>query len=344
MLSESITTLPSINHGAPKATKRWKTTRVTGVRPGWSVLLAVGVLSSSACQNKSGASAAASSSVSVAASAAIPRASAEPVAKIAEGVPLPPTQIEKVVNPKHEAAYSGPTGIVAGSVSITGDEGPDDPERIAKIPSDCLAARETYKDLFREGMMRAAADVFVAVTGYSGYVPAREDQVTVEAKGCAFDTRTVGLTYGQGLDIVSKDRRAYVPELLGGRSTAQLVVTPGGKPVRLYPQRPGRYILVDSMRTFAAADVLVVAYSTFDVTGLDGKFEIKNVPVGKVKLNALLPEAMLTTEREIVVEAGKTTQADLELKFDRKVYAEMLKKKPAGKAAAGAVAPAASAQ
>ena len=184
-----------------------------------------------------------------------------------------------------------------------------------------------YKDVFREGLMRSAADVLVAVTGYEGYLPASKDAATVVASGCAFDTRTVGLTYGQALDIVSKDRRAYVPELLGARATAQLVATPGGDPVRLYPQRPGRYQLVDSMRTFASADVLVVAYRTFDVTGLDGKFEIKDIPVGKVKLNALLPAAMLTTEQEITIEAGKTTTVDLELKFDKKLYEEQLAKR-----------------
>ena len=70
--------------------------------------------------------------------------------------------------------------------------------------------------------------------------------------------------------------------------------------------------------------MLVVAYRTFDVTGLDGKFEIKDVPVGKVTLSALLPEVMITTEREITVEAGKTTNVDLELKFDQKKYTEQL--------------------
>ena len=255
-----------------------------------------------------------------AASSATSAASAEPVARIAGGVPLPAAVVEKVVNPKRQPAYSGPTGTVAGSVVISGDLSPEKEEWIASIPKDCLAAREMYKDLFREGLMRSVADVFVAVTGYQGYVPAATDQKLVEASGCAFSTKTVGLTYGQGLDIVSKDVRAYVPELLGAKTTAQLVVTPGGKPIRLYPQRPGRYVLMDSMRTFATAEVLVVAYPTFDVTGLDGKFEIKNVPVGQAKLNALLPAAMLTTERDITVESGKTTSVELELHFDRKAW------------------------
>ena len=143
---------------------------------------------------------------------------------------IAPAVVERAVNPKREPAYAGPIGSVAGSVSIVGDESPVDPERTS-IPADCLAARETYKHVFREGIMRSVADVFVAVTGYKGYLPAREDVKTVNASGCAFDTRTVGLTFGQALDIVSKDRRPYVPELLGSRATAQLVATPGGEPV-----------------------------------------------------------------------------------------------------------------
>jgi len=265
----------------------------------------------------------AEASAAASASGAPGGSSAAPVAKVAEGVPIAPQRVESVVNPKRQPTYQGPTGTVEGSVVLVGDETPDKPDWLKPIPNECLAAREIYGKLFREGMLRSVADVFVAVTGYEGYVPAPKDEKLLEAKGCAFGTRTIGLTFGQALDVVSKDMRAYVPELLGGRSTAQLVVTPGGKPVRLYPQRPGRFMLVDSMRTFAKADVLVVAYSTFDVTGLDGKFRIEKVPAGKVKLNALLPAAMLTTERDITVEAGKTLNLDLELKFDKEAYAKV---------------------
>ncbi|HEU5076495.1 MAG TPA: hypothetical protein VFU02_20030, partial [Polyangiaceae bacterium] len=171
-------------------------------------LLSLVSLLAVACDSGSNATPTGSASASAA-----PSASTEPVAKLAGGVPIPPAVVERVVNPKREPAYAGPVGAVAGSVSIVGDESPEDPAR-ASIPADCLAARETYKYPFREGIMRSAADVFVAVTGYKGYLPARDDVKTVNASGCAFDTRTVGLTFGQALDIVSKDRRPYVPELL----------------------------------------------------------------------------------------------------------------------------------
>jgi len=318
-------------------------TSQASIKPG-RVASLIGVLLLTTACNSEPSSASASTSASAKAVASAPGASSsEAVAKLAGGVPIAPTQIERIVNPKRQPAYTGAVGSVAGSVSIVGDESPIDPKyKAEEIPADCLAARETYKNLFREGLMRSAADVFVAVTGYDGYLPAAKDTETVNAASCAFDTRTLGLTFGQALDIVSKDRRSYVPELLGARATAQLVATPGGEPVRLYPQRPGRYVLVDSMRTFATAEVMVVAYRTFDVTGLDGKFEIKDIPVGKVKLNALLPAAMLTSGQEITIEAGKTTTVELELKFDKKVYAEQQAQKK-DSASAAPVKPAASA-
>ncbi len=276
-------------------------------------------------------------SATSAASASASASAANAVAKVAAGLPIAPEKIEAVVNPKHEKAYSGPTGTVTGSVVITGDEAPEKPDWEEQIPKDCLAAREIYAKAFREGMMRSAADVFVAVTGYEGYVPAKRDSVTVPAKGCAFGTKTLGVTFGQSLGVVSKDSRSYVPELLGARTEAQLVATPGGKPIQLYPPETGRYVLVDSMRIFATAEVFVVAYATFDVTGLDGKFEIKDVPVGKAKLNALLPSVGLTAGREINVEAGKATNVELELAFDRKVYdkeeEQRFKPKPGASAA-----------
>lgn len=274
-----------------------------------SVLVAaVGLL---ACNKSETPAPAASASAQ---SSAAPSLSA--VAPVAEGIISSPREIEKVVNPKREQPYSGPTGTVAGTVVISGDKAPPSDE-LEKIPDDCLSAREMYRERFREGMLRSAADVFVAVTGYSGYVPAKDDNRVVSARGCAFETRTVGLTYGQGLEVASKDSRGYVPELLGAHAAAQMVATPGGKPVKLYPGKPGRYVLVDSMRTFAKAEVFVVAYATFDVTGMDGKFEIRGVPVGKAKLDALLPSVMLNAHQEITVEAGKTTDVDLELSFDR---------------------------
>jgi hypothetical protein len=208
---------------------------------------------------------------------------------------------------------------VKGRITASGDPAPVLDEALKKIPSDCPDAQETFGRVFREGMNRSLADVLVAVTGYEGHVPARGEAVTVEGRGCAWNTRTVALTFGQRIDVVSKDV-AYVPELLGQRAPALLFANPTSPPVAMRPTKPGEYILVDSSRLFNAAHVYVLNYATFDVTGLDGQFEIAGIPPGKVKLSALLPITQGLAQRDITIEAGKTLEVDLVIPFDKKAY------------------------
>jgi len=223
-----------------------------------------------------------------------------------------------VVNPKHRPAYDGPTGKVRGHVTMTGD--PPSAMPVHEIPAECAGAREMFGVAYRQGMNRRVADVLVAVTGYDGYVPPLSDAVVVEGRDCAWSTRTVALTYGQRIDVVSKDRNTYVPELLGQPWPVQLLATPGRAPLPVSPLKVGQYMLIDAMRLYSKADVYVLAYPTAAVTGLDGSFEIDRIPPGKVTVNALLPITGAVTEQSITVEAGKTTEVELTLSFDAAAF------------------------
>jgi hypothetical protein len=256
-------------------------------------------------------------------SAAAPSASAAPsvfkqAAPVASGLPAPSEQVSRAVNPENQQAYAGPTGSVRGVVSAGGDTAPTTPAHLAKIKGACPEARQAYGHLFREGMMRSLADVLVAVTGYSGYVPAKAPTQTVAARGCAFSTRTIAITFGQAIDVVSKDAEAYIPNLLGSQMKAQLLALPGGAPSTLYPPAPGHYLLTDDIKVFMLADVFVLNYSTHDVTGLDGRYEISGIPVGKARISALLPGTQALVERDIEIKAGETLELPLTLKFDAK--------------------------
>ena len=254
------------------------------------------------------------------ASAPASSASAVP-APIASGVPIDPKEVSAAVNPDGKAAYAGPVGTVEGRIVATGDAPIELPEVASEIDDKCATARPFYAKLFREGEGRALADVLVAVTGYHEYVPAREPAQRFVAKDCTFETRTIALTFGQRLEVVSGDRNSYVPELVGQRGHAQIVATPGGHVAStLYPTRPGRFMLVDNLRLFMTAEVLVLKYSTVAVTKLDGRYRITGLPPGDLKLNALLPATAATVERAIKIEAGKTVTVDLEMPFDEKAY------------------------
>lgn len=247
--------------------------------------------------------------------------------QITEALPKPEA-VQKLVNPKGRAPYEGPTGSVVGIVRSSGDPAPRATEELAKIEDNCGDARSTFASVFREGPGRELADVLVAVTEYDGYVPAEEKYVVVNGKGCAWDRRTVVLTYGQGIEVRGLDNRPYVPELLGQPMPAQLFVLPSAPPVRLPPQKPGRFTLVDSMRLFNRAEVFVLPYATHDVTERDGTFEIKRIPVGKVKISALLPVTMAVVEQEVVITENQATKVELTLPFNQAAYDKRAKARP----------------
>jgi hypothetical protein len=166
-------------------------------------------------------------------------------------------------------------------------------------------------------MMRSLADVLVTVTGYSGYVAENREAYQVEAYGCAFGQRTIGLTFGQRLEVSSKDD-TYMPALIGSRMPAQVLALANKSPVPFYPHRPGRYVLTDSVKQFMRAEVLVLKYPTHSVTGLDGKYQISGIPVGEATLTAFLPYIMKSVEKKVRIEKGKTLEVDLEITFDEK--------------------------
>src|SRR5450432_1474053 len=238
-------------------------------------------------------------------------------APIASSLPSDPKLVSAAVNPKGEVPYTGPTGTIGGIITVSGDPAPDMPEITAKIPADCDAAKDTYGKLFREGPGRGLADVVVGVTGYTGYLPEDAPAEIADATGCAWNSRTYVLTFGQSLDVRSRDSRPYVPDLMGARLKAQLVAMPRGDAIHLYPEQPGRFQLVDSMRIFMLADVLVVKFPTHAVTGLDGHFVIPHVPVGKVNVSALLPATGAEATKEIEVHDGELVEVPFDLPFDR---------------------------
>jgi hypothetical protein len=244
-------------------------------------------------------------------------------APVASGLP-DPELISSFVNPNKEAPYAGATGTVRGRVVAKGDAAIDLPHVVAKVPAACPTAKDFYGKLFREGPNRSLADVLVAVTGYGGYVPEQTPIQHVEAKACTFGARTLVLTFGQRIDVSSGDRETYIPELLGEHGQPQLVATPGNKTASpLYPTHIGRYVLIDDLRLFMTADVFVVKFATHAVTGLDGRFEITGVPVGPVRVNALLPATGATGERSVTVEANKATdELVFELPFDAAEFAK----------------------
>jgi hypothetical protein len=245
---------------------------------------------------------------------------------VSTAIPVPVSKIEGVVNPNHEKPYAGPKGTLEGVVHVTGDE---PPKRDITIPFECGEAYGTYGKVFREGNGRTLADAMVAVTGYHGYIPAEGDVYPISIHGCAYDRRTLVLTYGQRIEVTNRDKKqSFLPQLDGSGAPAQLVAMPKGDAVKLYPLEVGHYALREGMKAkdWMYADVFVLQYSTHAVTGLDGRYRIANIPAGKVKVAVYLPlidsgvhpdvgVPDSSLEKEVEIKDGETTTLNIDFPY-----------------------------
>jgi hypothetical protein len=165
---------------------------------------------------------------------------------ISSSIPVPISKIERTLNPSNSPPYAGPKGVVEGVVHVTG---PAPPKRDLTIPFECGEAYATYGKVFREGNGRTLADAMVAVTGYEGYIAPTSDVYPVSIHGCAYDRRTLVLSYGQHIEVSNRDpKTAFLPKLDGSNVPAQLVAIPKGDAVKLYPTEVGHYALRDEMK------------------------------------------------------------------------------------------------
>ncbi len=202
------------------------------------------------------------------------------------GGPFPVEKVVAAVNPAHKPPYAGPKGTLKGTVRIDGDPPPDTD---LKFPDKCKDSTATYGKLFRVGLDKALADTLVAVTEYGdrGFVPAADEAIKVTIHRCVPQKRTVALTFGQRIEVSNLDKLdSYLPYLDGTPTRTVMVAVPEGAPVKLYPAgpSPSHYMLRDQLGSGLVADVFIVNYATIDVTGLDGQYEIKGIPVGKVRV------------------------------------------------------------
>ena len=235
--------------------------------------------------------------------------------------PLPSAAIAVMLGADKLPAYTGPTGSIEGTVSVVGDPPPDAKEQnFAKCP----AAAKAYGKLFREGPpveggepgARGLADALVGVTGYSGfYVPERNEAKKVTIEDCALTPRTVDMTFGQRLEIANKTNLLFAPSLSGVFSPALMAAPPGGDPVKIYPQRPGYFQLSDKLgNEFFRGDVYVLLHPLHTVSGVDGRYRMDGLPLGKVTVFSRL-NVIGETAKEIEVLSGVVARVDLTLKY-----------------------------
>lgn len=234
--------------------------------------------------------------------------------------PLPTASIAKMVNPQKLPAYTGPTGSVEGTITVTGDPSPATPADFSRCPD----AEKVYGRAFRDGPLggdgsarRWLADAVVAVTGYGNfYIPEKNEAVEITIEGCGFSQRTVTMTFGQRLEVKNLTKQFWTPKLDPPQSGMIMMATPGGDAVKLYPKQPGHYHLIDHDRKYAVDDLYAFLHPLHTASKVGGTYRIDGVPVGKVKVNTSHPKiGDAEASQEIEIKAGVVAKVDLELVY-----------------------------
>lgn len=234
-------------------------------------------------------------------------------------LPFPEASVEAAVNPGKLPTYDGPTGSVEGTVFIKGPDAADMPALDFK---NCPAAIDTYSKVFRAGPanaqgLRPLADAVVVITGYTGYfIPDKvaSERITITVD-CAYPRRAIAMTYGQRLEIANDSRIPFAPYLDGTIQPAVMIAPPrqAGDPVKIYPPRPGHYVLADRLQPFAFEDLYVLRQPLHAVTDLDGHYRIDGVPATKLRVGAQLK--VIRNEVAVNVRANVVEKVDIVLSY-----------------------------
>jgi hypothetical protein len=250
--------------------------------------------------------------------AAAPSASAAQAAPTMpmNALPIPSASVAAALNPDKLPPYQGPTGSVEGTISVTGDEPPRSDASFSKCPG----GESTYGHAFRAGAAvgsgRALGDAVVGVTGYTGfYIPEKNEVHTVTARECAFETRTVTMTFGQRLEVVNRTADVLSPVLEPSPRPVVMIAIPGGDPVKLYLPKPGRYRLSSRERPWMKADVYAFLQPLYTASRADGTYRIDGVPVGKLRVSTTHPTFGGEASKEVEIQPGVVAKVDLVLEY-----------------------------
>lgn len=182
-------------------------------------------------------------------------------------------------------------------------------------------ARYYVKDR-RKGQLSEAV---VALAGKSLKAAAPRHKpatAVVDQKNFNFIPETTAIRAGDRVKFLNSDKQVHnvsafhfvhsfnVNMPAGGTHTETFKGATGMK----FPYRIG-CVYHSAMRAW----IFVLDHPWFQVTGTDGKFQLKNVPPGKYTLIMSHPAGELRWSRPVEVQAGKTTRVEIRVSPDDKI-------------------------
>ncbi len=212
-----------------------------------------------------------------------------------------------------------PPGSVVGQVKFAGQTAKavvidmdQDPQCVKLNPE---APREEQPVVVSpEGTL---ANVFVYVkSGLEGKkFEAPKTAVKIDQKGCWFEPRVIGMQTGQTLQVTNSDPVTHNihPEAKVNREWNQSQAPEDGPLSRRFAQPEVMIRVKCNVHKWMRSWIGVVDHPYFAVTGGDGNFEFKDLPVGTYQVVAWHEKSGLQ-EKSLVITSG--TKARLEFSFN----------------------------
>ncbi len=211
-------------------------------------------------------------------------------------------------------------GAMAGTVTGTVNyEGAVPPLRPLRMDADPGCAKKhsgpVMPDVLVLGEGQTMAHIFVHV---KGGVPGRHstpsEPVVMDQNGCKYVPHVMGVMVGQTFKIVNSDGLLHnvhaLPKVNKGFNRAM----PGAVKEAEYTFDKEEFMfkIKCDVHPWMGAYVGVMTHPFFDVTGKDGKFEIKNLPAGTYDIE-VWHERLGTKSSSVTVGADDTKTVDFTL-------------------------------
>lgn len=238
---------------------------------------------------------------------------------VSDVYPLSEDEIRAIVNPGNQSEYTGPTGVVEGTITVTGD--PPEVTTYPKIPPTCAHGAEVHGATYRKGPKGELEGALVAVIGYSGYVRTPRNDRNITIRNCAIEPPVIDLTLGQRLMVTNDDDVPYMPQV-AAKMVVRRIALKGMTPVPVMLTHIAPYALSWLLNESPSPDVptatvFVLPSPLHVVTTLDGKYRITGIPVGKAKLT-VAHLGMNEVMQDLDVKAGEVAKVDIKMTFKGK--------------------------
>ncbi|MDB4957317.1 MAG: putative lipoprotein [Myxococcales bacterium] len=218
-----------------------------------------------------------------------------------------------VAGPRAQA--DAPSGSVKGTVLFEG-EAPDQPKLKRDVDPKCSQDKVDEAIVVTKGKLR---DVLVRIkNGTMGKHDAPSTPVVIDQRDCMYAPRVVGAIAGQKLAVRNSDDTFHnVHGTLAGKMLFNKPHAPNDKDLSLdNPAEAGDVLeLQCDVHAWMHAYAVVQDHPFFAVTGEDGAFEIKGLPVGDYTLEAWHPVLGIKT---IPIKIGKLKRGQVSARFSYK--------------------------